>query len=150
LQNQSGAYHKKQWHKTGSSSRGCDFHATIPLCKGPKRDPKRDPKRADGVAVGKKRGRGPVFSQPAGKSAYFSGLFSVLEQLNLELLRAGNTLYVRLKIWNYEWRAYSVSAQGSNTQSQSQNFSFGIGSTFNILPPHRVSQLTSYGCISAL
>jgi hypothetical protein len=30
--------------------------------------------------------RGSAFFQPAGKPAYFSGLFSVSEQLNLELL----------------------------------------------------------------
>jgi hypothetical protein len=58
------------------------FFAAFPLRKGPK----RDPKRADGVAVEKRRGRGPAFFQPAGKPIYFSGLFSVSEQLNLELL----------------------------------------------------------------
>jgi hypothetical protein len=57
------------------------LRTAIPLRK----EPKRDPKRADGVAVGKRRGRGPTFSQPAGKPIYFSGLFSVSEQLNLEL-----------------------------------------------------------------
>jgi FKBP-type peptidyl-prolyl cis-trans isomerase len=58
------------------------FFTALPLRRGPK----RDPKRVDGVAVGKRRGRGPAFSQPTGKPAYFSGLFSVSEQLNLELL----------------------------------------------------------------
>jgi hypothetical protein len=38
------------------------------------------------MGVEKRRGRGPAFFQPAGKPAYFSGLFSVSEQLNLELL----------------------------------------------------------------
>jgi hypothetical protein len=70
--------------------------------------PKRDPQRADGVAVEKRRGRGPVFFQPTGKPAYFSGLFSVSEQLNLELLAVfvifrlrGRRLY-RGRIFQYK------------------------------------------------
>jgi hypothetical protein len=38
------------------------FFVAFPLRK----EPKRDPKRADGVAVEKRRGRGPAFSQPTG------------------------------------------------------------------------------------
>jgi hypothetical protein len=48
------------------------FFTALPLRK----EPKRDPKRADGVAVEKRRGRGPAFSQPAGPpNIFFRSLF---------------------------------------------------------------------------